>query len=1011
MARTSEFYNQNIWVDDARFEYVTLKDPGGSFLSEKKSFPFRLALPKQRDWSEKSDRLLVVVNHVDSTDLRDKRLLSGRAGVTLTNLLREVNRTVKRMVGQTRPFALAAVNFNYCKTYHLEAEDQDTINKLAAKRVKSAISRLRPTHILFLGDEAAQYVMGMSASETVIERGWLRDVDGIYCTHTLDISSVYPSKSQAVMEEDEDDDMGDSADRALVAKANLLGFVMRNMLTLWLDKLPFSIAKVKPNYKLVMDIESFDEMCQIVDMAKAIAVDTETRNLSVYNNTILVIQFAVDSKLGYVVPVDHRDAVWSRKDRKHVVGWLRKFFAQPMPGWSGDDTRYLIMHNAPFDLRILRRFLRLPVIYWPVWDTMSGEYLLDENIAATENFGAEYGKLSGLCSLYGSDFYYTKEGFSKEDRSNIEESSLEDTTFLEYCAFDVVSIHAIHRQQQRIAASQQGNYLEDYRRFCLTQMSAIVHDFSHMVEKGVPTDVDYLVKLLSPNSPINETLRKLALGFRDIDSVKKANKQLAADVQTNGLFGKVNPWVFDPDKPEHIQHWFFTTLALDPVAYTKTGASTGKALQTAYKDIPDVAHFTRYRKIKHVKTAFVSPFYKHVVNSEDGKLDYRIRPGYGFWRVVTGRSNSFSPSLQQVPQRTEEAKLLKKAFVAGKKGEKRVVIKLDFNTHEVRGWAIAAVDKRLGERFVVGRRMRQQYMETEDESLPKQIKLLDLHRQNVALFWAMNIAEADPKVVEDYRDQVKAIVFGSIYGRSVASIARALGKTVEETQKVYDMFFSTYKKGGEWLEKTQHNALQSMMAVSPITRRRNLYGYLTGSQAIIAANSRQAINSPIQGFGADIAHLASRLYTLELVKLYETFGWEVNIDDFENIEVMVHDSSRTSAAIEKSLACTQLLNWVYTTGVEKYMLETFDLRLVCPLEVEFEIGCNDAALSKWDWSMSGLKKILVKALQDNEVADAEDVVNTYWHTWGKSKEKKYMDKHYPWFEWVNGDNYGKHFAE
>lgn len=1464
--RNSDFYQRNLFESEDRFDWYDLNTKVPPSILAKKSFPFNTKIPVQRNWNESEDKLLIVVEHVDSADLKSKYLLSSREGVVLTNLIREAQAYYKRVTGATRQFALAAVNFNYCKTYHLDSADQAAVEGLAANRVNKLIRKLKPTHVLFVGDNCAAKTLGLPLHQAALERGWVHVHEGAICASTLDITDTY-RENRSNDDDESEDDYGDSSDRTLVAKANLLGFVLRNVLTLWFDKLPYSIKKVKPNARLVLTIEQFDSMMEEIDAAKVVAVDTETKNLSVLHNSLLIIQFATTSKYGYVLPVHHPDAVWTKREKTHILNRLREFFAQEMPLWSDEDSRHLVIHNAPFDLRILRKALAIPVIYWPVWDTMAGEFLLDENFNATRNYGVEYGRLAGLCCLYGNSYYYTKDGFSKEDRSNIEGTSLEDPTFIDYCSFDSQCLVALHNQQIRFASTltyEDDEYLPTYLKFNLVQMSSIVHDFSHMTEVGVPTDMEYLLYLLSPKSPINDAIKSLRDGFKDFDSIQKTNKLLTKSVQSNGLFGSVQRWDFNPGKAEHVQKWMFDVLKLEPVAYTAKGTpGTGKALQQEYKAIPEIAHFTRYKKTIHLKRSFLGPFYNHVADSEDGRTDSCIRPGYGYLDVVTGRSNSFRPSLQQVPQRTAEAKLLKRAFVAGTKQQNRIVLKLDYNTHEVRGWAITAVDKKLGNQFKRGRILRSQFMATEDESLVKQIRLSDLHRINVGLFFGVDIETMDPDELELLRDLVKAIVFGcftadtivstprgpvrvgaltrsgkkpkvitqggkilpsgggvsqgikpivgvrtrhsylkgtpdhevltvtrdckltmvpmknlkkgmltvyqagtlgnsaptlagrnlsiadveamglftadgsanyyeqgycyrvyhgsigktettrvrdffyrysgvkapikkletstgglyticqlnnkqlycdllefgllgnqhdrrvpdsiliaspdyvraflrgffegdggirnvetypqifattcnpdmavdivyllnclgfhaktygdmkesrtiylkgralnsngvteiiiahsddvlrfideigfitkakkdrcavakksiksqsvhrdppsdlakfidykalrakyatsagvktfrsrkvyvdgtlilplpkgilagllqsiaaykesfyalgmqdewntlytltrsgsrgslvyqearplgkaevfdvvnvvkdhtwsangvivsnSIYGRSVASIARATNRPVDEVQKVYDKFFARYKNGGDWLADMKVFAFSHLHAYSLLGRKRNLWGYLTGSEAIIAANGRQAINSPIQGMGADIAHLASRLYTIELMRVFKRFGWAEEYDTYKDavsnpvelpvIQVMVHDSSRTAVDFDKALVVLQLLNWVYTTGTERALKDMFGVDLVCPLEVEFEIGPDDAHLQKWNWSFSGLEKVLRSSLEtakkENliENLDVEEAMNTLFYSWKKSKARKYMDKHYPWF--------------
>ena len=490
--------------------------------------------------------------------------------------------------------------------------------------------------------------------------------------------------------------------------------------------------------------------------------------------------------------------------------------------------------------------------------------------------------------------------------------------------------------------------------------------------------------------------------------MKNTNAYLARanKLQDSGLFGKVNHKVFDLGKMAHVQHWFFKELKLKPLAHGVSGEpSTGKLFQAAYKDVPEVAIFKRYKQLLHLKRSFIVPFYKKVTESSDGMIDSRIRPSYGFASVVTGRSNSYKPSLQQIPSRTPETKYLKRGFSAGSidPSAHKILIKLDFNTHEIRMWADTSLDKALGNQFLKARAKRIEYMKTNNPDLPAKIKLMDLHRINVGLFLEVDIATMDPAILEAERDLIKAVVFGSIYGRSVRSIARATKRSEEDIENALSKFFTIYKKGGDWLESMKEFAQEHLWSYSIIGRRRNLYGYLTGIPRIIAANSRQAANSPIQGLGADVAHLANRVFTLEWLKVCKKQGWmESYGTKLPNcIEVMVHDSSRTAANLAQACACMQVLNWSYTIGVEKVLSKVFGMPMVCPLEIEFEIGPSEAHMKKWDWSFKSLKKILMDSLDTAQAegiykvtkADREDI----WANWYKSDLRKEMDTTYPWF--------------
>ncbi len=593
------------------------------------------------------------------------------------------------------------------------------------------------------------------------------------------------------------------------------------------------------------------------------------------------------------------------------------------------------------------------------------------------------------------------------------------------CAFDVQGPFGIHLQQQKEADTQrmcaEDSYGDHYRRFMLLQMSNIIHDFSHMEQVGVHVDLPYLLGLMQKDSIINKRIQEFEAEFYALPSVKKANKLICerAKTQANGLFGKVDSWLFKFATAKHMHCLFFEVLELEPISYgvpdKKTGEPTpsiGKEFQLAYKaKFKEVELLERISKLKHLKSSFIEAFYKKVTESEDGRLDSALRPGFGFFDVVSGRSNSFNPSLQQTPTRTAEAKFIKRMFIAA---FKKFIMKLDFSAHEVRCWSYAGQDFKLGGLFKIGRQMRMDYMRTADPSLPAKIKLEgDLHRVNVARFFKVDLKTIAPEELEKKRDSVKAIVFGAIYGRSVRSIAKATGMPVKDTQKSYDMFFKEYHVAGDWLKWASDTGRTYLHTHSFIGRKRNLWGFLTGVNQIMAANERQAMNSPIQGVAADLAHTANRIFTLEWQKVCRKFGWvsDESLTLPNYIDVMVHDSSRSEVDWDKFMACVQVANWSYTTGTELYYRKYFGVEFTCPLEIEFEFGPDDSHLKKWDWSWPGLQKILREGLEVMKAeihpdVDVDEAFKIMYEDWEDSKIRKHLDTKYPWWgsEEYNADH-------
>ena len=82
-----------------------------------------------------------------------------------------------------------------------------------------------------------------------------------------------------------------------------------------------------------------------------------------------------------------------------------------------------------------------------------------------------------------------------------------------------------------------------------------------------------------------------------------------------------------------------------------------------------------------------------------------MRPSFGFIYVVTGRSNSSKPSLQQTPSRGKESKIIKRAFIAPV-GHLRLAT--DYSANEVRFAANISNDEAMAHPFIVARQLRKE---------------------------------------------------------------------------------------------------------------------------------------------------------------------------------------------------------------------------------------------------------------------------------------------------------------
>lgn len=688
--------------------------------------------------------------------------------------------------------AFAVVNFNNYKFFDQPKDTWQTHRNSFAKRIRKIIHYLEPTNVIVFGDFATKTLLNFKDQIDNLEkkRGWVFNYKvGDFKTKlsgNLDLYNLYiPKKQEDASDDDDDSDYGD-VDKDVYGASNLLFYVSQCMYNGIAGKHLYSLRNIKVNYTYVDTIKKFKKFYEELLTQPRVAVDTETRNGSVNHNAIHTIQFSFDKDSAYVLPLKHPDTPFTAKELKYIYGKLRDFFgANP----KKVNLEYLIIQYSMFDLRILRKDLKLPIIRHKVWEITAGEYVLDENrkYLAQAPFSTPHGGLDQIFHYYNNEHYKTA-AFSKEDRANSSLTKLDNENFLEYAAMDTQSIFGIHLMQRKRAKNLYVDgkpFLPIFISLVHHQFDATVHVISTMREKGSTIDKPYLAFLKSNSSPLLGTISKLKKEFYESPDVKAVNKILIKESgqrSGKGLYGSKDPMVFDLGKYDHKALLFFTRLGLKAVSFTKKTKvpQINKTFINAYKEENElVEKFGRYSKSFKLWSTYVKGWWNKIQSSIDSKEDYKLRPDYGFFDVVTGRLNSSNPSLQQVPSRGEEAKYIKRAFAAP---PGTLHVKFDYSAHEVRVWSIVSYDTVLASVFKIGQALRQAFRRNPSDETKARIKKEgDIHIINVKFFFGIFVDKEHP-----LRDAIKAVIFGVIYGKSAKALSRDIKPKDSEKQKILD---------------------------------------------------------------------------------------------------------------------------------------------------------------------------------------------------------------------------------
>jgi DNA polymerase-1 len=109
---------------------------------------------------------------------------------------------------------------------------------------------------------------------------------------------------------------------------------------------------------------------------------------------------------------------------------------------------------------------------------------------------------------------------------------------------------------------------------------------------------------------------------------------------------------------------------------------------------------------------------------------------------------------------------------------------------------------------------------------------------------------------ESSRTKIKCINFGTLYGMSINTMAKMVGVTTQEAKKIYNLWLTSLPGIATWLRTIELQALSTGIVFTSFGRPRNLEKYLKSPDSGLRAfGLRCAVNSPIQGLGADICRV------------------------------------------------------------------------------------------------------------------------------------------------------------
>ena len=194
----------------------------------------------------------------------------------------------------------------------------------------------------------------------------------------------------------------------------------------------------------------------------------------------------------------------------------------------------------------------------------------------------------------------------------------------------------------------------------------------------------------------------------------------------------------------------------------------------------------------------------------------------------------------------------------------------------------------------------------------------DVHRSTASLIFGV----APEQVTPQMRRTAKTINFGVIYGMSAFRLAKDLAISRTEAKQFIDNYFKFYSKINAFISETISGAEKNGYVSTIFGRKREILNINSKNKLEKSQAERIAVNTPVQGSGADIVKKA----------MVDVSSALIQKNNGSRLLLQVHDELIFECPDEKSVIDE-------TIKIIQEKMENA-VKLSVPLKVSVEFGTN-----------------------------------------------------------------------
>ena len=477
-----------------------------------------------------------------------------------------------------------------------------------------------------------------------------------------------------------------------------------------------------------------------------ISIDTETTGLDPLVDKIVGLCLYTPNQPAAYVPINHVSYVTGARvegqlTENQVSVELKKYLT---------EKPKIIMHNAKFDIRVIRNQLKVPEIYCD-WDCLLAARLLNENEPTNK-----LKKLHQKYVLKDAEDEFSFDEFFK----GVSFDKIPINTGYLYAAHDAEITYELYEfQKQYLNPDSERKDMRDvYWVFKNIEMPC-VPVVCDMEDNGIEFDMNYQSAL---STKYNKLLKEKEEEF--YKACKSYDKEIEAYKTTHLNHKLDNP--INIGSPTQIAVLLYDIIGVESVD-SKSPRGTGENVLEKI-DNPICKSILEYREMFKLVSTYIDKL-PECVNPNDG----RIHCSFNQYGAKTGRFSSSAPNLQNIPSHNKD---IRKMFKAS---DGYVLMSSDYSQQEPKVMTQMCGDQKMIDAYKKGKDL---YAEIASLAFNKPY-------EDCLEFRSDGSTNSEGK---ERRSSAKSILLGILYGRGINSIAEQLHTSKQKAQQIQDKVFKGF---------------------------------------------------------------------------------------------------------------------------------------------------------------------------------------------------------------------------